>query len=205
MTTVNESMKAYRSGRIAYGEGEYEKATTAFRWASGLDPDNPMYGHSAALSALKAGDEAGAERLFLRAVLATQRTLGPDHPFMVLVTQDLAGLYAKQGRAEEMRNLARRVIACISPLAIAQSSNKTLRSVADLCDKAGRLRAAIPFYRSALSCRRDLCGDSDPKTLECLAGLAEIYGKLGDFETSQNLLTQTRHSREIGGSAQAVA
>ncbi|MBE9559070.1 MAG: hypothetical protein IMF08_19585 [Proteobacteria bacterium] len=80
MTTANESMKAYRTGRVAYDEGEYEDATAAFRWASGLDPDNPMYGHSAALSALKAGDEAGAERLFLRAVLATQVPSGLATP-----------------------------------------------------------------------------------------------------------------------------
>lgn len=205
MPIANESMNAYRSGRTAYGAGDYEEAATAFRWASGLDPDNPMYSHSAALSALRAGDDAGAERLFLRAVLATQRTLGSGHPFMVLVAQELAELYGKQGRAEEMRSLARRVIACINAPAIAQSNNKTLRRVADLCGKAGRLRAAIPFYRSALACRRDLCGDGDPKTAECLAGLAEIHRQLGDFETSRGLLAKARLVHETGRSAQAVA
>ena len=101
MHTASESMDAYRTGRKAYLTGDYDKAITAFRWASGLDPDNPIYSHSAALSAVRAGDETGAEQLFLRAILGTQRTLGTDHPFMLLVASDLAAFYEKRAAAKK--------------------------------------------------------------------------------------------------------
>jgi len=172
-------MNAYRAGRQAYLTGDYEEATTAFRWASGLDPDNPVYSHSAALSAVKAGDMANAERLFLRAVLGTRRTLGAGHPFMLLVARDLAEFYEKKGRCEEMTELAGRVIARVDHDAVAQSGDKTLQALADLCCKAGRLHLSIQFYRSALASRRDKFGARHPKTLACAAGLAKAHRRLG--------------------------
>jgi tetratricopeptide (TPR) repeat protein len=205
MPSASQSMNAHRTDRTTHGAGDCEKAKPAFRWASGLDPDNPMYGHSAAQSALRAGDAAGAERLFQHAIQAIRRTLGSGHPLMVLVAQDLAELYEKQGRVEEMRCLARRVVACISPPAIAQSNDKSLRRVAHLCGKTGHLRDAIPFYRSALACRRDMCGDNHSKIARCLAGLADIHRQLGDLETSRGLLAQARLVREAGKMVEAAA
>ena len=61
MSSASQSIKAYSAGRTTYGAGDNEKPVTAFRYTSGLDPDNPIYGHSAALSALRAGDVAGAD------------------------------------------------------------------------------------------------------------------------------------------------
>lgn len=180
MHTASELMNAYRAGRQAYLTGDYEEAITAFRWASGLDPDNPIYSHSAALSAVKAGNEVNAERLFLRAILGTQRTLGASHPFMLLVARDLAEFYEKKGRCEEMTELASRVIARVDHDAVAHSGDKTLQALADLCRKAGRLHLSIPFYRSALASRRDQYGDRHPKTLACIAGLAKIHRRLRD-------------------------
>ena len=181
-------MNAYRAGRQAYLTGDYEEAITAFRWASGLDPDNPIYSHSAALSAVKAGDMASAERLLLRAILGTQRTLGANHPFMLLVARDLAEFYEKKGRCEEMTELASHAIACANPHAVARSGDRTLQALAELCGKAGRLPVAIPFYRSALASRRDQYGDQHPRTAACIAGLAEIHRKLGDEGKARLLL-----------------
>jgi len=205
MPSANQSMNACHTGQPADDADGHKKPLPDCRWASGLDPENPMYGRSAALSALRAGDTAGAERLFLRAILSIQRTLGSDHPLMVLVAQDLAELYGKQDREDEMCDLARRVVACISPAAIAQSNDKTLCRVADLCGKAGRLRVAVPFYRSALAWRRAMFGDSHPKIANCLAGLAGIYRQLGESETSRGFLTQARLVRESGKSVKAAA
>jgi tetratricopeptide (TPR) repeat protein len=198
-------MKAYRAGRKAYLTGDYDEAITAFRWASGLDPDNPIYSHSAALSAERAGDGAAAERLFLRAFLGTQRTLGADHPFMLLVTRDLAVFYEKKGRGEEAVEIANRAVACANPLAVALCSDKTLQALAELCGKAGRLSVAIPFYRSALASRRDQYGDRHPKTASCIAGLAEIHRKLGDNGKAHLLLEKASFVRAAGNSGGAAA
>lgn len=198
-------MDAYRAGRKAHLSGDYEKAIMAFRWASGLDPDNPVYSHSAALSAVKAGNAAAAERLFLRAILETQRTLGADHPFMLLVARDLAALCQKKGGGEEMVEIANRAIACANPPAVARASDKTLQALADLCGMAGRLPAAIPFFRSALASRRDQYGDGHPKTASCIAGLAEIHHKLGDNGTASLMLEKARSDRYAGSSGVAAA
>lgn len=191
-------MNAYHAGRNAYRSGNYDEAATAFRWASGLDPDNPIYSHSAALSAARAGDGASAERLFTHAILGTRRTLGADHPFMLLVARDLVAFHEKKGRHEEGAALASRVVDSASPLAVAQSSDKTLRALADLCGISGRLSAAIPFYRSALASRRDQYGDRHPKTASCIAGLAEIHRKLGDNGKARQFLEKARFARQSG-------
>jgi tetratricopeptide (TPR) repeat protein len=204
MHIASESMNAYRAGRKAYLTGDYNGAITAFRWASGLDPDNPIYSHSAALSASRAGDEASAEQLFLRAILGTRRTLGADHPFMLLVARDLADFYGKKGRDEEAVKLAGGVVASANPLAVAGSSDKTLGALAELCGKAGRLSVAIPFYRSALASRRDQYGDRHPKTAACIAGLVEIHRKLGDNGKARQLLEKAGFVREAGSRDDAV-
>lgn len=198
-------MNAYRAGRKAYLTGDYDEAITAFRWASGLDPDNPIYSHSAALSAVRAGDETSPEKLFLRAILGTQRTLGVDHPFMLLVARDLAAFYEKKGRGEEAVEIANRAVAGANPLAVARSSDKTLQALADLCGRARRLSVAIPFYRSALASRRDQYGDRHPKTASCIAGLAEIYRKLGNDGKARLLLEKARFARAAGGQDGAAA
>lgn len=205
MHTASESMKAYRAGRKAYLTDDYDAAITAFRWASGLDPNNPVYSHSAALSAVRAGDGAGAERLFLRAILGTRRTLGADHPFMLLVARDLAVFYEKKGRGDEAMEIASRAVARANPLAVARSSDKTLQALADLCGKAGRLSAAIPFFRSALASRRGQYGDRHPKTASCIAGFAEIHRKLGNHGKARLLLEKFRFVRAAGNSGGAAA
>ena len=205
MHTASESMKAYRAGRKAYLTGDYDAAITAFRWASGLDPNNPVYSHSAALSAVRAGDGATAERLFMRAILGTQRTLGADHPFMLLVARDLVAFYEKKGRGDEAMEIASRAVARANLLAVARSSDKTLQALADLCGKAGRLSVAIPFFRSALASRRDQYGDRHPKMASCIAGLAEIHRKLGDNGKARLLLEKARFVRAAGNSGGAAA
>lgn len=191
-------MNAYNIGRSAYMAGNYGEAATAFRWAAGLDPDNPIYCHSAALSAARAGDEAEAERLYRRALAGTERTLGDSHPFMLLVARDLADLHEKKGRSEKASELAGRVVALASPLAVAQSGDKTLGALADLCDQSGNISTAVPFYRAALASRRDQYGDSHPKTVSCAVQLAKIHGRLGDNGKARELLEKVGFVREAG-------
>ena len=205
MSTVNESVNAYRAGSSAYTSGNYTKAAIAFRWASGLDPSNPVFSHAAALSAAKAGDGASAEWLFVRAISGTKRQLGARHPFMLLVARDLAAYYRRKGRAEDMAKLASRIVARANPPAVARSGDKTLQALADLCGMAGRLSAAIPFYQSALDSRREQYGDGHPKTAACIAGLAEIHRKLGDAGKARQMFAKARLVRKAVSSVDAVA
>ena len=205
MSTVNESVNAYRAGSSAYTSGNYTKAATAFRWASGLDPSNPVFSHAAALSAAKAGDGASAEWLFVRAISGTRRQLGARHPFMLLVARDLAAFYERKGRGAEMAKLAGRIVGRADRAAVARSGDKTLRALADLCGMVGRLSAAIPFYQSALESRRELYGDRHPKTAACSAGLARLHRKLGAAGKAQLPRGETRTVREAQSSGGVVA
>lgn len=200
MSRANESINSYRAGQGAYLSGQYNKAAAAFRWASGLDPDNPVFSHAAAMSAARAGDGVGAEWLFVRAILGTRRQLGARHPFMLLVARDLAAFYGRKGRGGDMTKLAGRIVARADAPAIARSGDKTLQALADLYGMVGRLSAAIPFYQSALESRREQYGDRHPKTAACIAGLAKLHRKLGDTGKAHRLREEARTVREARGS-----
>lgn len=205
MSRVNGSINSYQTGHNAYLSGNYNKAAAAFRWASGLDPDNPVFSHAAALSAARAGDGTGAEWLFVRSILGTKRQLGARHPFMLLVARDLAAFYERKGRGAEMAKLAGRIVGRADRAAIARSGDKTLRALADLCGMVGRLSAAIPFYQSALESRREQYGDRHPKTAACSAGLAALHRKLGDAGKAHLLREEARTVREVRSSGGIVA
>lgn len=115
---------------------------------------------------------------------------------MLLVARDLAVLYGKKGMREKAAELACHVVARASPLAVAQSSDKTLQALADLCGQSGNMSAAIPFYRAALASRRDQYGDDHPKTASCVVGLAKIHGNLGDDGRARLLLEKAKIVRE---------
>ena len=168
MRAGKESMAAYRAGKSAFETGDYKEATTAFRWAAGLDPDNPIYSHAAALSAARAGADAQAEQLFLRAITAIQRTLGESHPFMLIVARDFTAHCRKNGRTESnIVAFAQRFVKGADISAIARSGDRTLQALADLCATAGRPLDAMAIFEKALEYRRNKYGQDHPKTRLC--------------------------------------
>jgi predicted Zn-dependent protease len=162
-------MAAYRAGKSAYETGDYKDATTAFRWAAGLDPDNPIYSHAAALSAARAGADDLAGQLFIRAVAAIRQTLGVSHPFMLIVTRDFSrycrntGVAGMNGAA-----FAQQVVAWGDIHAVARSGDRTLQALKELCAYAGRAGDAVPFFEMALKYRRDKYGRDHAKTRFCI-------------------------------------
>ncbi len=175
MRAGKESMAAYRAGKSAFETGDYKEAATAFRWAAGLDPDNPIYSHAAALSAARAGADAQAEQLFLRAITAIQRTLGESHPFMLIVARDFTAHCQKNGRTElNIVAFAQRIVKGGDIRAIARSGDRTLQALADLCAIAGRPLDAMPLFEKALEYRRNKYGQDHPKTRLCDRALARF-------------------------------
>lgn len=168
-------MAAYRAGKSAYETGDYKEAATALRWAAGLDPDNPIYSHAAALSAAKAGARDQAERLFMRALAAIQRTLGESHPFTLIVARDMAMYRGTNGETEpSLEALARRVVARADPCAIARSGDRTLQALAELCVLAGKPSLATPLFEAALEYRRSQHGCGHAKAHFCSSALAGL-------------------------------
>jgi len=175
----SRSVAAYRSGRRAMEERNFSAARSAFRWAVGLDPSNPIYSHAAAMAAAKAGRHDEAEELFRRAMSDTVTTLGPAHPHLVTVAHGLAELCAGQGRLDEARLLCQQIIAKIDPKVAEMANSRVLWRFAGLCRRAGAPGIALALYRRAISFRCRLHGDSHPVIAEYLTGLAELLHQIG--------------------------
>ena len=56
-------------------------------------------------------DNADAERLFKRSVATFEKTLGPNHPDLADVLENLAGLYKDQGRYADAEQFFKRSMA----------------------------------------------------------------------------------------------
>lgn len=184
----SNSMKAYELGRRAIESGDFGTARSAFRWAVGLDPDNPIFTYAAANAAFRARREDEAETLFRRAMEDTVKTLGPTHPHLATVAHGMVQLYEKQGRDEEVRRLCREVVGNLDPRVAATANGRVLRRFADLFQRAGRPREAVLLYRHALAYRRGRYGDSHPQVAECMGSLAEFYHRTGGYEKARRLL-----------------
>lgn len=177
--TTSGSMDAYQNGQRAMEEGDFTAARSAFRWAVGLDPSNPIYTHAAGMAAVKAGRHAEAETLFRRALSDTLAALGPSHPHLVTVAHGLAELCERQGRVNEAQMLCRQIVADIDPNIAEMANSRVLRRFAELCHRASIPEAALALYRRAITYRCRLYGDSHPLIAEYLTGLAELYNRLG--------------------------
>lgn len=185
---ISHSMKSYQTGRQAIEKGDVLTARTAFRWAVGQDPENPVYTYAAATAALKAGREDEAETLLRQAMDDTVGYLGHSHPHLVTVVHMLAQLYLKQAREEDAHRLCGEIVRNMDPDSAAAGNSRTLRRLAMLFRTAGRPRDAVGLYRRALMHRRGKYGDTHPKVAECLAGLAEVHNHLGSHDKARALL-----------------
>lgn len=181
-------MKSYQTGRKAIATGDISTARTAFRWAVGQDPENPVYIYAAAVAALKEGRKDEAETLLRRAIEDTVNFLGCSHPHLITVTHSLAQLYLKEGQYDDAHELCARTVVATDPKVTATANARTLRRLAMLYRTAGRPRDAVGLYRRALTHRRANYGDRHAKISECLAGLAEVHHHLGSFGKARALL-----------------
>ncbi len=157
-------------------------------WDNGIGGDNPIYTVAEAETALRAGALDQGERLFRAALVATESRYGAGHPYMAVIACGLAEFYEKQGRLEEMRWLARRIVERADPDAIATANGRTLRRIAALCRMADRPGAALAFYRLSLDRCRAKYGQGHPKTAACLADMAACHHNLGNSAAARRLL-----------------
>lgn len=176
------------AGRKAMLKTFPESASTALRWVSSLNPENPVFVHAEAIVALRAGRHRDAENLLKRAMAATKRAFGASHPQVAAIVHDLHELYERQRRDADARKLCERVAAEMD-LSVAVIANaKTLGLVAELFRRAGREGDIAELYQRAVAHRQDIYGDGHPKTAECLAELAGIYRREGKPAEARALL-----------------
>lgn len=188
MQASDSSLEGRRDGPAGGHAGEAAQDRAAVRWDNGLGGDNPIYVFAEAETALRAGALEQGERLFQKALVATESQYGAGHPYMAVIACGLAEFYRKQGRLEEMRWLARRIVERADPDAVATANGKTLRRIAALCRMADRPGSALAFYRLALERCRAEYGNGHPKTAACLADMAACHHNLGNSTAARRLL-----------------
>src|SRR5882762_635323 len=103
---------------------------------------------------LEAGNEADAEGYFRKALEAGDRTLGPDHPDLVLVVNDLTRLYLKRGDHSAAETLLLRLLDMKRSKGEDHPEVGTvLASLASVRQALGRHESAEQLWRRVLEIR----------------------------------------------------
>lgn len=175
MLATRSSAHAYSAGRAAMEAGDDAVAQAAFRWASRVDPGNPVYAHAAAMADRDPADPTSTEMAFRKTIALTRREFGRSHPLVAVAATALVDLYDREGRHTEACRLSRRAIEQMDYSVAAAASMRTLRRLEDLCCRVGHRQVAVDLYRLALAHRRAVYGGQHPKVAECLDQLFRLY------------------------------
>lgn len=100
---------AFELGVMAEERQEYESAEIYFRRAAALEPDNGEYLTSAGDITHLTGKYYEAEEFHKRAMNIRIKTLGENHPHVVLALRNLATVYESTNRGEEAGKLRMRI------------------------------------------------------------------------------------------------
>jgi len=83
---------AFFLGSALYDQGRYGESVEAYREALAYQPEDTTVMNNLGLSLHEAGDYAGAEPLFRRALGIREKALGPEHPSTRIVRKNLEDL-----------------------------------------------------------------------------------------------------------------
>lgn len=190
MISVRNRERAYRFGQIAIVKSERDAGETEFAWVPGLGAENPILLHAEATAAMRSGRYSEAESLFLEAIRISERLFDAHHPHLATVAFGLVELYARQGKIEEGRDLAKDIAGRTDKSRAAVANCRTLSRLADLLLWSGQAKDGVELYRKALSHRREVYGSRHPKVIECLAGFAEFQKRAGNCRQARALLRE---------------
>ena len=98
-------------GSSLYQQGKYRESAVAYQRCLQLPPDDATVLNNTALSLMLAGDYAGAEPLYRRALAIDEKALGPDHPGVAIDLNNLAALLYTKGDYAAAEPLYRRALA----------------------------------------------------------------------------------------------
>jgi tetratricopeptide (TPR) repeat protein len=131
-----------------------------------------------------------AESLNKRQLDERERTLGDEHPDTLNSINELAGLYADQGRYDEAEPLYLRALEAKErtfgeehPFTLVSRGN-----LAVLYKKQGRYDEAEPLFLRALEARERTLGMEHPSTLSSVGNLAGLYTIQGRYDAAEPLI-----------------
>jgi tetratricopeptide (TPR) repeat protein len=180
---------AFYLGKSLYGEGRYRESAAAYERSAQLRTDDSIVLNNWAGSLMRAGNYAGAEPLYRRALAIDEKALGPDHPDTGALLNNLAMLLDSKGDYAGAEPLYRRALA-IAEKALGPDHPDTsaaLNNLATLLRSKGDYAGAEPLYRRALAIREKALGPDHPGTATSLNNLAELLRSKGDYAGAEPL------------------
>jgi tetratricopeptide (TPR) repeat protein len=180
---------AFFLGSSLYQQGKYRESAQAYERCLQLRPDDPVLLNNAALSLEGAGDYAGAEPLFRRALAIDEKVLGPNDPYVAAILNNLAILLQAKGDFAGAEPLCRRALA-IDEKALGKDHPLVavdLNSLALLLLAKGDDAGAELLFRRALAINEKMLGPNHPHVATALNNLALLLRTKGDFAGAEPL------------------
>jgi CHAT domain-containing protein len=148
--------------------------------------------------AFKGGKFADAIRTATDVLRDREKTLGPDHPDVVISLDYLAGLYRSEADYVDAEPLDKRVLA-IREKALGPDHPFVAWSVGNLAidyEFQGRYAEAEPLERRSLAVEEKLLGSDNARIAIYLHNLGDFYRKWGRFAEAEPLLQRSLAIRE---------
>jgi tetratricopeptide (TPR) repeat protein len=129
-----------------------------------------------------------AEQLYQRALCIWEQQLGPEHPDVAEILDNLANLYRKQGRYAEAEPLYQRALHIREQMGAEHPETaETLHDYAAFQEMQGKQQEARSLYQRALYIREQALGTRHPKTTETRSRLMALLDALGQHEQAAQL------------------
>jgi CHAT domain-containing protein/Tfp pilus assembly protein PilF len=127
--------------------------------------------------------------LYKRSLAIREKVLGPDHPDVATILNNLVRLYRNQGRTAEAEPLLQRALA-IREKALGRDHPDVATSLNDLAvlyRDQGRTAEAEPLYKRSLAIWEKALGPDHPDVATSLNNLAGLYGTEGRYAEAEPL------------------
>ena len=176
-------------GQSLYQQGKYKQSAVAYQRCLQIRPDDATVLNNTALSLDYAGDYAGAEPLFWRALGINEKTLGMDHPSVATNLTNLAALLQARGDYPGAEALFRRSLAISEKALGADHPDVTtnLHGLAVLLQAKGDYAGAEVLFRRALAIDEKALEPDDPNMATSLNNLAVLLEARGDYTEAEPL------------------
>ena len=186
-----DAKSEYDAGCLALDKHEYAEAAQAFTRAIRVDSENPLYLCGAALAKLRIGQFGKSEALYLKAVKATKKSFGKDHPHVASVTFGLIDLYWNQGRYLEVEELCQGLLDSLKAGPFTSARARITHRLAEIYRQQGLFEKAESIYLDALQECEAVFGSNHPKLATILPHLADLYRIMGRKTAAANVLQRS--------------
>jgi CHAT domain-containing protein/Tfp pilus assembly protein PilF len=209
---VAESL--FNLGDLLEAEGRFPEAEASLRRSAAIrekafGANNPAVG--ASLSDLgivleRMGRYADAEAV-LRRSLEIDASLNPQGRDMAASLNNIAGLYALEGRLDDAERAYYRALSLEESLLGAEHPNvpATLGNIVILLEREGRYDEAEPIARRALQIDEKVLGPAHPQTATGVDNLADVLEHEGQLQKAEALMRRSLEIREKAFGAEHIA